>query len=114
MTEKQEYLKQYSKELKKGKKGPWRGLIKILNQINDFLGKTFFKLIQTMGLIGGILFKKFKHSVVPEGSKSKEKIEVPDLTENWTTEYEPMPKELEGSSEAQKFYNRTKARLLAD
>ena len=102
--------------MKKGKKGPWRGLQPLLEQISTFFKEVLYKYMPIIGFVQGMMESLGYASFDPKEANTVHEEE--DLTQAWQTEYKPIPnacKDENGElNVAGEFVNRLKARLLND
>ncbi|MBO4726197.1 MAG: hypothetical protein J5598_01175 [Clostridia bacterium] len=109
---------EFDKELgmKKGKKGPWRGLQPLLEQISTFFKEVLYKYMPIIGFVQGMMESLGYACFDPKEADTIRNEE--DLTQAWQTEYKPIPnacKDVNGElNAAGEFVNKLKARLLAD
>ncbi len=113
------------KFFKLGKKGPWRGYKAIFDRINSHLG-TIYGNLQAIGFsqtfverMTGYKFLPMDTSIKPveENEDDQEKGKKKTPKESWETGYQPLIDEYKTDGKLNKageFYNKTKARILAD
>ncbi len=111
--------------LGKGKKGPWRGYKPLYDAILSFL-KDLYSNVMTIGFVTKIM-EKDGYFISPEDAEdaqgTRDLNAYKDVTDAWKTDYQQMNDGFKEESQsgqeptlnvAGEFYNKTKARLLAD
>ena len=102
------------KALKQGKSGPWRGYKKLYDRIFQFL-KEIYEPVMAMGFVQNIQERRgtavSSETFVDTGStETQDKNQGPA----WEVQQEATPEALTNPDVAGEFYNKAKARLLAD
>lgn len=104
-------------KLKKGKGGPWKGLKELFQKVSNSM-KEFWNKLPAVSFVEKILNKERGYSL-SAGMENKDKEKGNDVSEEeqlkelFASDYEPMPASYAGTL-AENFYQKTKARLLAD
>lgn len=107
--------------MRKAKQGPWRGYKELYDKILSFL-TDLYRSVPAIGFVQRILERD---GVIFSSGNSKEIISSEDLTKAWKTDYKAMTDAYKENPQqgqttkstlnvAGEFYNKTKARLLAD
>lgn len=107
--------------LKEPKAGPWRGFKKIYDKISSYMG-SIYNSIQSIGLVNIMMerlgYPSTTSDYVGNMEEETDPQKLKEQNEPWKTSYQAMPnvyKNPDGTLNiAGEFYNKTKARILAD
>ena len=110
-----------------GKKGPWRGYKKLYDKIYGFL-KEMYGNVMSIGFVQRIMERNGTWINVEFSGQQTATTKAKDVTKTWQTDHQPIPDEYyiqPGNQNGQpaakpvlgvagQFFNKTKARMLAD
>lgn len=110
--------------LRQGKSGPWRGYKSLYDRILAFLRELYNSVLSagTVGFVQGIMEKRGTWINTEVRLDNNYTHEPKNLTQSWQTDAQTIPDEYFVDAQTAKttlnvageFYNKTKARLLAD